>query len=228
MSIAMEFPLEAADPHCLTLGTAGALLADAPWRRLVVVGDSIAQGVREPVEGYRDSGFADRVGEAFAQVHPDFDYLNLGRRGLRLAEIRDTQLEPALDFEPDLAMVAGGGNDAIHPSFDEESLRRGLEDVILPLRERGATVVTVGLFDLARSGLLDEPYATQLAERFDLVERVTAELAAAHGCVHADSHHHPRAADPGVFASDLMHCNARGHAIAEANVVRALAEAARV
>jgi hypothetical protein len=49
MSIAMDFPLEAADPHCLTLGTAGALLAEAPWRRLVVVGDSIAQGVREPV-----------------------------------------------------------------------------------------------------------------------------------------------------------------------------------
>jgi lysophospholipase L1-like esterase len=160
-------------------------------------------------------------------VKPGFAYLNLGRRGLRLAEIRDTQLAPALDFEPDLAIVAGGGNDAIHPSFEETTLRRGLEELIVPFRERGVTVLTVGLFDLARSGLLDEPYASRLAERFDVVERVTAQMAESHGCLHSEGHHHPRAADPGIFASDLMHCNARGHAIAEANIVRALADAAR-
>jgi hypothetical protein len=37
-----------------------------------------------------------------------------------------------------------------------------------------------------------------------------------------DTHHHPRAADPEIFASDRMHANARGHAIAFAAIVRAL------
>jgi hypothetical protein len=43
------------------------------------------------------------------------------------------------------------------------------------------------------------------------------------GAVHVKNRHHPLAADPSLFASDRVHGNARGHAIAAANLLRALA-----
>lgn len=85
--------------------------------------------------------------------------------------------------------------------------------------------MTIGLFDLARSGLIPEPYAVPMAQRFDSLDALTCRVAADHGGVHVDNHHHPLANDAGIFASDRIHCNARGHAIAAANLVMALSEA---
>src|SRR5829696_8056006 len=110
MSVTEIYPLEAADPDCLDDAHAVELLRGGPWRRMVVLGDSVAAGVREPVEGYRDQGFADRVGQALLAAHPEGAYRNLGVRDLRLAVIRETQLPIALEFEPDVAIVIGGGN----------------------------------------------------------------------------------------------------------------------
>jgi lysophospholipase L1-like esterase len=228
MSVATgTFPLEAADPDCLDDITAADLLRDAPWRRMVVVGDSVAAGIREPLDGYRDVGFTDRVGEALARARPGFAYLNLGVRDLRLAEIAETQLTEALAFDPDVAVVIAGGNDALGRSFEPDRVRSGLRDLVVPLAEAGAFVVTVGLFDLARSGLLPAHLADVMADRFDQLDAITREVVSDAGGIHVDTHHHPRAADPAIFASDRIHANARGHAIAFAAIVRALADSLR-
>lgn len=213
---------EALDPDCLDADGAAELLRPAPWRRMVVVGDSVALGVREPTAGYVDAGFADRVGAALAATRDGFAYRNLGVRDLRLAEIRERQLGPALAFAPDLAMVVAGGNDALGRRFDEDAVRAGLTALARPLADAGALVVTIGLFDLARSGLVPAPAAEAMAERFDRLDAITADVAASVGGLHVDTHHHPRSADPSIYASDRIHCNARGHAIAFAAIVRAL------
>ena len=225
MSVTQTYPLEAADPDCLDDAVAAEMLRGTPWRRLVVLGDSVAAGVREPDEGYRDECFADRVGEALLAAHPGGAYRNLGERELRLAAIRDTQLPVALEFGPDLAMVIGGGNDAIARGYDRERVAQELREIIVPLTDAGAFVLTIGLFDLARSGLVPAEYATAMRERFDELDAVTAAVAAELGALHVDTHHHPRASDPAIFASDMMHANARGHAIAFAAIVRALRDA---
>jgi hypothetical protein len=59
---------EANDTYCLGPDEAGALLAGAPWRRLLVMGDSIAAGIGDPVQGYLDFGWADRLAAALARV----------------------------------------------------------------------------------------------------------------------------------------------------------------
>jgi lysophospholipase L1-like esterase len=222
MTVTEAYPLEAADPDCIDDAAAVDLLRDAPWRRLVVLGDSVAAGVREPAEGYRDECFANRVGQALTAAHEDAAYVNLGVRELRLAQIRDTQLPAALEFAPDLAMVIGGGNDAISRRYDPERVREELRQIVVPLAEAGAFIATIGLFDLARSGLVPPEHAPAMTERFDELDAVTAEVAAEVGGFHVDTHHHPRAADPAIFASDLMHANTRGHAIAFAAIVHAL------
>ena len=226
MSVTDVYPIEAADPDCIDDAAAADVLRATPWRRLVVLGDSIAAGVREPAEGYRDEGFANRVGQALVAAHDGAAFRNLGVRDARLAEIRDTQLPVALEFEPDLAIVIGGGNDAIRRSYTSERVRSQLREIVVPLAEAGAFVVTIGLFDLGRSGLVPEEHAPAMIERFDELDAVTVEVAAEVGALHVDTHHHPRAADPAIFASDLMHANSRGHAIAFAAIVRALSAAA--
>ncbi|WP_320672483.1 SGNH/GDSL hydrolase family protein [Patulibacter defluvii] len=213
--------LEDRDPHALPPDRAAALLADAPWRRLAVLGDSVAAGLRGPCPGYRDRSWADRLADALA---PD-RYDNLGVRDLRTAEIREQQLDRALALTPDLVVVAAGGNDALSRRFDPVALRRELRALLEPLAASGAQLVTIGLFDLPRSGLLPAPLGDRLAESFDLLDALTRQLADDLGAIHVDGHRHPLAADPGIFADDRMHANARGHAIAAAGVVRALAAA---
>jgi lysophospholipase L1-like esterase len=210
------------DPYCRWPAGSATLMRSVPWRRLVVLGDSVAAGIREPLDGYRDLDVAARVAEALAAAHPSFSYHNLGERDLRAAEIRERQLRRALDLQPDLVIVAAGGNDALRRSFDEERFRDDLTSIISPLVDQGAQVVTIGLFDLPRSGLVPDPDAGPMAERFDRLDTLTSRTAVEHGGVHVDNHSHPLAADPGIFASDRIHCNARGHAIAAVNLVRAL------
>ncbi len=147
--------------------------------------------------------------------------------GARLAEIRDEQLAAALELEPDIALVVAGGNDAISRRYDAATVRRGLVDLVEPLIAAGAFVVTIGLFDLGRSGILPPEYAEPLTDRFDELDAITQDVAAELGTLHIDTHHHPRASDPAIFASDNMHANTRGHAVAFAAVVEALAASLR-
>ena len=117
------------------------------FKRLAVVGDSIAAGTREPHPGYRDLSWIDRVAEAL----PDPEILNLARRGLLASEVREHQLAPALAFGPDLANDAAGGNDALHRSFDEEEVAVELDHIVAPLRAAGAEVVMIELLDIVAS-----------------------------------------------------------------------------
>ncbi|GAA3383764.1 SGNH/GDSL hydrolase family protein [Cryptosporangium minutisporangium] len=217
--------LEASDPDCIDPDEAAELLRPAPWQRLVVVGDSVAAGVREPVSGYRDLSFADRFAEALAATRPEFVYRNLGVRELTASAITATQLRAALDLRPDIALVAAGGNDALGREYDPGQLRRDLEGLIRPLAAAGALVVTMGLFDLPRSGLMTPKLTGLMTHRMDELDEITAALTAAVGGIHVDTHHHPRGADPDLYASDLLHGNAMGHAVAFAAIVRTLAGA---
>ncbi|MFA1545448.1 SGNH/GDSL hydrolase family protein [Actinomadura chokoriensis] len=215
---------ELTDPAVLPAAEAAALLADAPWTRMVTIGDSIAEGVREPVPGYRDLSWTDRVEEALAAVTPGFTTLNLGRRGLLAAEVAAGQLGPALEFRPDLAFVVAGGNDMLRPEFDAAGVRRELASMISAFRAAGADVVTIGLLDITVAGLGPSRHRAELSARSRRLAALTADAAAEFGACHVHNPpDHPVAADPGIYSADLLHLNARGHAFAAANTVRALA-----
>lgn len=218
-------PTENTDPHVLPVAQAVELLAGARWRRVVTIGDSIAEGIREPSPGYRDLSWTDRIEEALRPGRPDFATLNLGRRNLVTAEIRATQLEPALAFKPDLAFVIGGGNDMLRPGFDPRAVREDLAAMVSAFRDTGADVVTLGLFDITRTGLVPAKYAEALRAGNTLLAQLTAEVAAEHGAIHAAFADHPAGADRGIYSSDRLHLNARGHAIAATGTIRALADA---
>lgn len=222
-----DHALEDADPDCLNPAVAAELLRDLPWQRFAVLGDSVTAGVRDPLPGYRDASFAERLTAALRATRPALAATNLAVPYLTLTEIRDRQLETALAFRPDAILISAGGNDAF-AEYDVGVLSRELEQLLVPLAESGAVVVTVGLFDLARSGLVPAQHADAMARRFDALDRITSAITRRIGGIHIDTHHHPLAADPAIYAADRIHANARGHAIAFAAIVDTLSRSARV
>jgi lysophospholipase L1-like esterase len=202
-----------------------ALLQGAPWRRLAVLGDSIAEGVGEPHPGYRNLSWIDRIAEPLRAATGGLAVTNLGRRDLLAREVRERQLLPALAFEPDLAIVAAGGNDALRRSFAREAVECELDGIVGPLRAAGADVLMVELLDIVASGLVPAERAASLDERFSALAGATRAVALRHGAILLGMRHHPASADPGVWASDRLHLNARGHAIVASEAVRALHQA---
>jgi lysophospholipase L1-like esterase len=196
-------------------------LDHSPWRRFVVVGDSMAEGVGDPVPGYEHLGWADRVANTLRT-----DYLNLGQRNLLAAEVRETQLERALAFAPDLAAVVCGGNDLMRPDHDPVAVEREVDAIVAALRAAGSEVIMFAPFDMSQSELVPadrKPTWRSLIERMGaLAERVARR----HGAVLVDFRAHPAGPESSIYSSDRIHLSARGHAICAAQTLRALEQRA--
>jgi lysophospholipase L1-like esterase len=214
-------PTEAQDPYLLDNDEAARLLRDAPWHRFAALGDSAAEGVTEALPGYASRPWFDRVAEHLRAVRPELATLNLGRRNLFAAQVRQTQLEPALRFAPDLVAVVSGGNDILQRTFDGDAVRAEILGVVEPLRAAGATVLMMGLFDITRSPHVPERYRQPMSERLRLLSDMVREIAARFGLPHVDLPAHP-AGDEEIFSTDGLHLNARGQAIVAAETVRVL------
>ncbi|WP_405062080.1 SGNH/GDSL hydrolase family protein [Kribbella sp. NBC_01505] len=209
---------EETDPYCLAFGESEELLAGHPWRRFVVLGDSVAEGLCEPVEGYSDLQWADRIAHELGPIA----YLNLGVSGLRTREILATQLEPAVAFGPDLALVVGGGNDAFPATYDADRVDRELTEMITRLQDAGADVMTLGMFDVSYSPAVLDWLRPGLRQRMRTLSDRTAALAAKLGTIHVNLTDHPLSTAPTLYSSDGRHGNARSDAVATAETLRQL------
>lgn len=214
---------ELKDPHLLDADEIAARLRGAPWVRYAALGDSIVEGTREPVEGYANLSFADRVATALRGANPALEYRNFGERDLPAARIRETQLGPALEFAPDVAVVVAGGNDLLGKHFDAAAVEAEQVRMVSALRERGCTVVTMGLFDNTWTPYVADKYKAVMKQRIrqfsDLTRSVTERL----GGLHVDLPSHPAGKEP-IFCTDGLHLNARGQAVVASEVVRTLGE----
>lgn len=206
----------------LTAAEEAALLRGAPWRRFAVIGDSIAEGVGEPTEGFPDQGWATSLADALDRANPGLAYLNLGTRDLRADAIRAEQLAPALGFDPDLAVVVAGGNDLLRRRFDIEPVAEHIEAMVSAFRATGADVVTLGLYDCTGSPYIPAEIRAPLAERIHELNNRTWDIALTHGAIHVDCTNHPGSADPALYGSDGLHGNRRGHSFTAAVAVRTI------
>ncbi|MGY0233138.1 SGNH/GDSL hydrolase family protein [Longispora urticae] len=210
--------VESTDPYCLRAGESAALLTGHPWKRFAVLGDSVAEGYGDPVEGYSTLFWCDRIA---AELDVP-EYLNVGKYGLKAAEVLGTQLEPALAFRPDLALVVCGGNDAFMRGYDPDAVDTALETMISALQGVGADVVTVSMFDISHSPRVPDWLRPGLRERTRTLAERTGALAARLGTLHLNLRDHPLVADLSLYSEDGLHGNARCAAIAAAEAVRRL------
>lgn len=213
---------ETTDPDVLSGAQEDALLRGAAWRRFVVLGDSVAAGVGDPVDGYAPLSWAQRVAGALRRRQPDLEYRNLGVRDLRVQAVRETQLEPALASAPDLAAVIAGGNDALARTWRPDHVEAELDLMVGALRDAGADVFLYGLFDASETLELPDPWGPRWLARMTDLRVLTGEVAERHGAVLVDCTPHPRGSDPSIYSADRMHLNMRGHAIAASEAIRDL------
>jgi lysophospholipase L1-like esterase len=217
---------EMSDPDLLTPAEEDALLRGVPWRRFVAVGDSTVEGLGDSVDGYTDLPWVGRIAHALRRQRPSLAFLNLGRRHLLTADVRETQLRPALEFGPDLALILCGGNDLMAPGLDPARLEAEIDSIAAPLADAGARLVLTSLFDITAAVEVPEPHGVRLHRSLGLFRDVVAAIAERHDAVFVDFLAHPRKADPTIYSSDMIHLNMRGHAIAASETVRALGRSA--
>jgi lysophospholipase L1-like esterase len=217
-----SYEAEAADPYCLAEGEAQRLVAGHPWRRFVVLGDSIAEGIGDPCPGYPDVPWCDRIAAELGCGVPDFVYLNLGVHETQSVDVVATQLPVALDFKPDLALVACGGYDILRVFYDAKAVREALREIVSALRQTGADVLTVGLFDGSQAPAMPKEFKVVLRSRLHRLSAMTKTVADEFGALHVSMTAHPASADADVYSEDPRHGSMRGHAISAAEAIRCL------
>ena len=213
---------EATDEYCLAEGESAKLLTGHPWRRFVVLGDSVAEGLCEPVPGYSELQWADRLAAELRASAPSLEYLNLGVSGLRAHEIRSSQLEPALTFQPDLALVVGGGNDAFSARYNPDSVDSELTAMVQALQSAGADVITLGMFNVGYSPAVVDWLRPGLQTRMKVLAERTQAMSERLNTIHVHLTDHPLSTDPGLYSADGRHGNARSDAVAAAVTIRRL------
>lgn len=210
---------EETDPHGISPGEADRLLADAPWHRFAVLGDGLIAADGDS----RDAGWGELVAAALIRRHPDLAYAGLAERERRIAEVRATQLEPALDFRPDLALVVAGGDDILRRDFERcDDVLTDYDAIVTALQRAGADVVTVTMFDVTRSERVPGACREQLRHRLDELAKRVRQVALARGTVHLDLSAHPAAELADIYDADLRFLSRRGQAIAAAALIRRL------
>jgi lysophospholipase L1-like esterase len=221
-------PAEAVDPYCLKEGESGDRLAGHPWRRFVVVGDSIAEGIGDPWPGYPDQPWCERIALELAAAADtslgagDFAYLNLGVRSTPSEVVRDTQLGPALDFKPDLALVAAGGYDILNPFYNAPAVDAALRAMVEAFTQAGADVITVGLLDGSKAPQMPDVFKVVLRTRIRRLAAAAATMASDYDALHLSMTSHPAAAEADCYSEDPRHGSMRGHAIVVAETIRML------
>jgi lysophospholipase L1-like esterase len=138
------------------------------------------------------------------------------RGGARVRAVLDHQLPRATAAPTDLFVVSVGANDAVHATTSR-SFRRDLAELVDRLRIE-APVVCLGVGDMSMIPRIPTTLRPLLAGRCRAIDRAHSEVCRPRDDVHripvADvSDPHFRAGGIGLFAGDLFHPNAAGHAL---------------
>ncbi|WP_433680050.1 SGNH/GDSL hydrolase family protein [Nocardia sp. CA-119907] len=213
---------EANDPMLLSTAAARDLLADAPWQRYAVLGDSIAQGVGDPSPGYDTVAWADRVAAVLTATNPELAYLNTGRIGATSGQVLADQLPLVLEFAPDLVHLSCGGNDLFVPGGSLDELRANLDALFAALARSGAQISTFTLADVWEVERMAP--MRPMRERMSALNDIVRELAARYDAILVEFWDHPLRLRPEVMSKDLVHFAMSGHAVVATEMVRALAE----
>ena len=190
-----------------------------PWCRMVSLGDSFTEGIGDPEPdspgGHR--GWADRVAEVLSEQVDDFSYANLAVRGKLIRQIRDDQIERALELRPDLITVCAGGNDVIRPGTDPDEIAEIFDGVVRRLSSSGAAVVIFTGFDIGW-----KPVFRTLRGKVAIYNENIRAIADTYDAIVADLWALKEIQDQRFWSEDRLHLNPLGHHEVARMVLRTL------
>ncbi|MFF2550087.1 SGNH/GDSL hydrolase family protein [Nocardia sp. NPDC058058] len=205
------------DPYLLTDPIARELFAVVPWRRFAVIGDSTAAGTGDPSPGHENVSWADRLARWFLAAHPATDYLNTGRVGATIPEVRAEQLGVLRAFRPDLVHITCGGNDLMRRDGDVEAVERDLDELCADIAATGARLSMFTLAD-AFTGPL-RPLRPRFAGFAESVRRVAAR----HDAILTEFWQHPARLRADWLSADSIHLTMAGQAVVAAELAKSFA-----
>lgn len=215
--ISTETRTEADDPMLLSADAARDLLAEVPWRRFAVIGDSTAAGTGDPAPGYETRSWPDRLARALRSAHPDLEYLNTGVMGATIPQVRHAQLRRVREFAPDLVHISCGGNDLFQPDADPAQVERDLDELCAALAADGAQLSLFTLADAFTDRLLP------LRPRFVAFAELTRRVAHRHNAILTEFWEHPARLRADWLAADRIHLTMAGQAVVATELVKSLA-----
>lgn len=133
--------------------------------------------------------------------------------GARASDLIAHQLQPALDFRPDLVFLSVGANDALKgvPIWRFE---RRLDHLVSEFTNAGAAVIQSGVGDLGTIPRLIPPLRNLMSYRALAFDRAHRRVAWRHGSTvvtQRTDDHRVWYEDRGLWAEDLFHVSAAGH-----------------
>lgn len=176
--------------------------------RFVALGDSLTEGVGDPVgEGWR--GWAALLAGGLGAAPVEFT--NLAVSGSQTRDVLERQLPAALALRPDIVSVVVGVNDTLRCTFDIHAVASRLDQVYAALGEQGAVLVTACLPDPGTMLGLPGALARPLARRQRAVNAVVHALSERYGAVHLHAADGAWTTDRAMWSADRLHPSERGH-----------------
>ena len=94
--------------------------------------------------------------------------------------------------------------------------------VSLPKTYRATATLYVGDKGATRALEMPPQYGSDLGRRLSELRGAIRRVSERHETLLVDFHEHPVCSERDIYTSDFQHANARGHAIAAAEIIRAL------
>jgi lysophospholipase L1-like esterase len=171
------------------------------------LGDSITQGVGDPVPGGGWRGWAHLLADGL----PGARFHNLATPGAQTVHVGSEQLPRALALRPDIASVVVGVNDTLRAGFDPARIEAALAHVVGSLCEAGAVVLTMRLPDPGQMLGLPGSLARPLARRVHHINDAADAVAERFGTVHFDAASDGATYERRMWSVDRLHPSERGH-----------------
>ncbi|CAM5732060.1 hypothetical protein SALBM311S_01591 [Streptomyces alboniger] len=200
--------------------------------RFVALGDSLTEGVGDPVgDGWRGwaalladgiaqgPGKSREPGEQFGPVGPgelvepsgSVEFTNLAVSGSQTRDVLERQLPAGLALRPDVVSVVIGVNDTLRCTFDIQAVAARLDTVYSAFTQQGAVLLTACLPDPGAMLGLPGALARPLARRQRAVNAVVHALSERHGAVHLHAAEGAWLTDRAMWSADRLHPGERGH-----------------
>lgn len=181
------------------------------WQQYVALGDSFTVGTGDAVNGIAPLSATDQLAVILQRTRTDFRYSNLARPSLTSTEIRTEQLEFALELQPDLVSIVGGGNDILSRAWNPERFEKEMYSMFEPFVRKGATLITATLPHFPMITSLPIPIGQRLKRNIDnaniIIQRLAKELGGA--CLNMGPTYIPY--NPAHWSTDGIHPNTLGY-----------------
>ncbi|WEO98651.1 SGNH/GDSL hydrolase family protein [Streptomyces sp. FXJ1.172] len=175
--------------------------------RFVALGDSLTEGVGDPVTTGR-RGWAALLAPSLAE---EVEFTNLAVSGAQTRDVRERQIPAALELRPDIASVVIGVNDTLRHTFDIRAVAARLDEVYAALTRQGTVLLTACLPDPGAMLGLPGALARPLARRQRAVNTVVHALSERYGAVHLHAAEGAWITDRSLWSADRLHPGERGH-----------------